>query len=649
MVAQNFIHENDKGLPYVLIDDIPFRIVEGSFVQVSPLAPFSSSLQAGASSRISDSRLSVEVWDNFTGGLGLRDETDQQVTSYAEGNLDTRVAGYNLPPPYPVAQLATTGYTASFVNVEHLDSSPPGGTDAVLLWATGSTVIKVLRSGSYTTRTAEQFWGFTRFNGRYWYIGWDTTNVHLYNTNDTGNTWTTTLTTASAAPYKWLTTLDNRLVTYDSQTKLVKWSLDGVTFTTHSTMPNNYAAETITALFTWFNPQRSRDTLWAITPMRILWFEEESGEWHTFYPYNGVGYADSPAVAVWRRDDNLYVAPTQATASDNYGFIQMFTGQVADDVSPNERLGLPAGAVNTVWRLQGGVHWLYAFVTGTNGGVYALNEFQGWTMLFDPRQLGTGYLTGTGVVAGGGYDNGSLYVFVNVAGTYTIYKLAVPDRREAVPVASPGYLDRTAYLRSAWTSHNQLARWKQAAYFEVDFRKKDGLAGYTQTALTIEMFYRTDRLATWTSLGTQTVNGTVATNFPLKFAVSSSLCNYRQLQWEVRITDTDTGVASAGYALASVALYYSYWQGNYYAYQFNIDLTPDGWYMEWPDMQFQQYDRDELIAALLGFNQNKTFHTFEYKVGAQNMSISRVDMLVAGREDSEVGGGIYSVTVRDLS
>lgn len=641
-----YVGQRDLGFPYVEIDDVPFPLVENSFVQVSPLAPFSSALQAGSSSRISDSRLSVEVWDNFSGGLGLRDEVDLQVTSYAEGNLDTRTPGYVLPPPAPVAMAggAISGFPGMTIGMEHMESTPPGGTDGWLIWAPNKSVntIKTLRSGVYTARTSEEMAGFTAWNGAYYYAGWDGANQHLYKTVDTGLNWTTPYTAALAAAWLGLTVLDNKLITYEQTTRLVRQSLDGVTFTTHSTMPAVYANETITGLFTWFNPQRTRDTLWAFTPYHILWYEEESGEWHSFYNYTGIAYADYPAYHVWRRDENLYAAPTQKDLADNRGFIQMFTGQVADDVSPNERLGLPVGFTKNVIRLQGGVHWLYAWISGTNGGLYAFNEFQGWTMLFDPRMLATTHLGGTGELVGGGYDNGRLWVVVNVGGTNTPYELSVPDRREALPRTGTVYSGRSGYLRSAWTSHNQLAREKLAAYFEVDFRKSDGLAGLPSTDnFDVTLYYRANGI-NWLSQ-TKTVHPGDA--LPLVFELSN-VFNYRQLQWEVRIVDSATVAVDAGYALASVALYYSYWQGNHAAYQFNIDLSDERWRA---DRQLRNYDRDELIATLLGFNTDKRYRTFRYKVGAQEFTSTRVDLLVAGREDAELGGGVYSVTVRDLA
>lgn len=640
--------QRDLGFPYVEIDDVPFPLVEGSLVQVSPLAPFSSALQAGSSSRISDSRLSVEVWDNFTGGMGLRDETDQQVTSYARGNLDTRVAGYTLPPPaftllsgsMPTFSIATEG----FIHVDHMESNPPGGTYGLLLYPerkSATSPIKQYRSGSLTARTSGYVAGFTAWAGAHYYLVTEGVGgpVKLYKTVDAGGTWTNPY-TGGAEIWEGLCVLDNKLVSYNRSTGLMKQTLDGVTWTTHSTLPANFVGEDIKEIFTWYNPQRSRDTLWAVTPFHIIWYEEESGEWHDFYDFTNLFYASNPAVHVWRRDENLYVSPLDVgyATNDNRGFVQMFTGQVADDVSPNERFGLEDGFLKNIYRLQGGAHWLYAFGTGDEGGIFALNEFQGWSMLFDPTLCGGGATT---TLVGGGYGGGKLWAVVLESSVYNLYEILVPDRREAVPKGTDTYAGATAYIRSAWTSHNQLNRDKLAAYFEVDFRTADGLAGLPST----ESFDLTLRVRA-NGIGWLTYTQTVhpGDTLPLVFPLSN-VFNYRQLQWELQIGHYLSATTSDGYALASVALYYSYWQGNYYAYQFTVDLSEQRWAA---DRMLRNYDRDELIATLLGFNDSKRFRSFRYKVGAQELTRSRVDLLVAGREEAESGGGIYSVTVRDL-
>lgn len=644
--------------PYVEIAGVPFPLVEGSQLQRSPLNPFSPASQAGNSARITDARLAVEVWDNFTAGLGQRDEEGQDTNSYSEGNLDARVPGALALPPLPT-NLATTSFNATSktpVYVEYMRGGPT--TTTLLLWSPTGTIIQQWRNGSLTTLTAETPKGFTAHNNAYWYIAQVGGNTKVYKTTDAGGTWTNPHTTA-AKLWVGLAQVDNRMLTYNATDGTFMQSLDGATWTTHSTAFVPLPGESVVKIFSWIAPGGARDTAYVLTNLRILAYEDESLEWHEYYSFEGIFQTKYPDAYVFRRDQNVYFSPfddVTLSAPDNNGVVMMFTPGTADEIGPAKRFGLPDGFVNGIFRLQGGAHWLYGFAYGTQGGIYALNEFQGWTMMFDPRTSGSP----TASVIGGGYANGLLWA---VTSDGKLYEMPAKDRRSMPPVTGGSYNSGIHYLRSSWTTHNQKNRVKIGAYFEVDFRLADGTSGLPPGS-TAKLLYRVDNQG-WVTLDIsnpgesgmvglilmQSVSGTNL-GFPVKLKLPTNTTQtgigYKRLQWEIQVARG--GDSTVTPVPASVALYYTFWTENHYAYQFNIDLSVEGW-SEFPDNTFFGYAREELVEILLSHNESTDhyhYHTFSYASGSLLLEIEAVDLLISGREDAAMGGGIYSVTVRDV-
>jgi hypothetical protein len=145
-------------------------------------------------------------------------------------------------------------------------------------------------------------------------------------------------------------------------------------------------------------------------------------------------------------------------------------------------------------------------------------------------------------------------------------------------------------------------------------------------------------------------NNAAVTSWPHKLLLPDNVTQagapYRRLQWQITLTRGATPASSP--ALASVAWYYSYWQENHSAYQFAIDLSHETWAEFYPDGYFGPYSRGELQLALLSLNDVKTYHTLKLYSGEFEETIGAVDVLVAGREDADSGGGVYSCTARDL-
>jgi hypothetical protein len=651
------------ALSYIEVDDIPLPLVPDSKYQRSSLAPFSPSTQSGATSRVTDARLAVQVWGDFTGGLGQRDEATAENTAYSEGNLDTRVAGAIALPPLPSLLTATAFVNADApVYAEYMRGGPTATT--LFLWSPRTTKAQQWRNGALTTRPAETVRGWagagpTSATAGYWYLARSGADTRVYRTADAGGTWTLAATIAGKDCYG-LVWWDNRFLTYNATDKAVYTSTDGVTWAVQTSSIFLYAGETVRKLAVWMAPGGNRTTVYAVTNLRILGYEEEALEWHEYYSFEGVFTAEYADAHMWRRDSNLYLAPFDnpgATAPDKNGAVLMFTPGTADEVGLAKRFGLPDGLVDGIFKLQGGVHWLFGFAYGNPGGVFALNEFQGWTMLFDGRTVGGG----TAKCIGGGYANGRLWA-LNDDGN--LYEMLAPDRRE-LPPKSDGSTYHTAacYVRSSWSTHNQQNRKKLGAYFQLDVRRKDGTSGLPPGAV-LTFRYQVDNQP-WVSIPYTTPAGndvvgtllmqSVQPNslvFPLVITLPNGGAQtgvlYRRVRWEAVVQRgspaTDTPV------LASVALYYTFWQESHYAYQFAIDLSPETWDAHWGDGQLGPYTRDELVSALLGLNDTGKYHTLRIVgPGSLEENVGAVDVLVAGREDAERGGGVYTLTCRDLT
>lgn len=642
-------------MPVLEINDVPLPLVEEADLQRMPLSPFSPATQAGNTSRITDARLAAQVWDNFTGGMGQRDEEGTDSTSFSVGNLDARVASNVSLPPLPTLLGNLSAYvgTTAQVYVELIRNS---ATTVLLFWSPAAFGAYTLREGVAYTVTTQTPNGFAAFNGAYFLVAWDGTNSLVLRSTDGGVSWTTAATLAYRL--RGLVFHDNRLISYDVTGSRFVESLDGVTWTLHSVGPKLLPGEEVSQLVVWVAPSQARMTVLTITNLRILGYEEESGDWHTFYDFEGIFQARWPVAYMYRRDSNLYFAPydaVSATNRDENALVMMFTPGTSDEVGPGKRFGLSPDLVEGVFKLQGGVHWLYAFAQGQPGGIFALNEFQGWTSMFDPKTVGDGL----GKVVGGGYANGRLWALLDNG---NVYEMLAPDRRELPPLRAGGtYNLGTHYLRSSWSSHNQRNRWKIGAYFEIDMRLKDGTSGVPTGARTY-FLYRTDS-GNWieiplgespenTQVGTLLMQSVVPNTqeWPLRVPLPNGTTQdglpYKQIQWEVRMERSSPAESTP--VLASVTLYYIFWQEPEFAYQFNVDLSWETW-SKYPDQTLGGYSRDELIEYLLGLPNIKGFHRVRYASGSTEVYIPATDILVAGREDPVMGGGIYSTTVRDLS
>jgi len=641
----------EEGQGWVEIDGYPFPLAENTPIVRNPLYPFSPALVGGASSKVTDSRLSVQVWTDFTGGIGQRKQDQPETTSYSEGNLDTRVPGAVALPP--VQTLLGTGSFTSVdgpANIEFMGYV--GGTPALFIYSKTFNKAQVFRSGIFTSRPAEYVMGFASFQTAYWYVTNTAGTSKVYFSTDQGNTWTVSYTYAGGL---WgLVHHDNRLITYNATLNRFEQSFDGVTWTQYSPGPSLVYGESIRELIAWLAPSGVRDTVYALSNKRILVFEEEATEWHPFYDFNGIFSPTRPNAHVWRRDGNLYFAPYDdsltSSTPDESGIVMLFTPGTSDEVGPTKREGFPETYLEGVFRMQGGAHWLYGWCYGAPGGLFSFNEFQGWTWLFDPRIINSARKC-----IGGGYGSGKAWTLLDNG---ALYECRLKDRRATPPISGVSYPTQQHYLRSAWSSHNQDTRDKIAAYVEIDLIRADGKSGVeVGDTCSLEFWCRSED-GVWQQFG-GTLLPNSYTQWPIRIPIQSTApveTNptqgqvgkvYKRFQWEVRMTRGST----AGWTpvLASVALYYTYWNANHYAYQFTIDLSPERWARDWPDMYIGPYNRDELVEILLGFNEAKQYRTFRFASGASQESVTAIDLLVNGREDANLGGGIFQCTARDVS
>lgn len=663
-----------EGRPYIELDGIPYPLTQNSLVTRSPLQPFSPAIQAGNSTRITDARLAVRVWDDFTGGLGQRDD-DGVSTSYAEGDLDARVPGAVALPPRQKLLKSIAGWDYSNnapVFIEYMQhASSPG----LFLWSRDggrSSVYRFVPNTHTFTFVSEEVLGFASFKRAHFNIAFGAGNTKVYRTVDAGANWTSPVTHAGKK-YRGLVVWDNKLFSYNETDETIMQSLDGTTWTTFGAGPELRATEEIREIVVWGAPGGQRDTLYLITTLRVLGYQEDAQEWHPFYDYEGIFKAKVPSSHMWRRDSNLYFAPcdevydsTNGPTADKHSLVLMFTPGTSDEIGPNKRFAFPDGMVNGLFRLQGGVHWLYGFAFGSalpgygtpnltgviGGGFFAFNEMQGWTCLHQNSGL-----------MGGGYANGKAWTLDSGG----LYEFDVPDRRQLPPLASgvdyaAPVAFRPHYLRSHWTDNQAKNRWKLANYWEIDMRLADGTSG-VPVGSTVILRWRTDNQP-WqqVALGSNPENdylgmlllqmpGPDTTEWPVRVPMPPGGQQigvaYKRIQWEIWMERG--GVANQTPVLASVALYYTFWQENHYSYTMQLDLTPETW-GERADSTFNGYTRAELQHKLLTLNDKKQYVSFLYAPGGGvEELVPAVDVLIAAREDADWGGGVYNVTVRDVS
>lgn len=679
--------------PYVTIDGLPFPLVPGSQVEVSPLNPFSPSNADGNTTAVLSQRHATQVWDDFTGGVGYLDD-DPDAHQYAYGNLDTRVPRAVVPPhkangvasgaaaalPYSVAGPTSLRRP----HVEYIgDDAGPG----FLTWRFGwdlvgavTGVVRRVNGGVVSTvgiPDAEGVWGVARWNGS-WYV---VTTTGAGNTNtykSTGNSQTlafTVVNTVAGGRSVGLVAYDNKLICFDPvANQFHQWStatnswvayIDGFVPLTGSVNGDG-----LLQLFVWTDKSGSTDALYMLTWQRLMVYDDAGQQWETLYTIGDLFASYEAQAHVSRRDNALLAAMTPALVTGapavlSTGTILTFTPGTVDNIPLNKGFGYPANAtyqasfgalapVNHVVGLSSGIHWVYAWCyaptglgAGLQGGVFAYNEFGGWVQIFDPCAARNNT---TASVIGGGYGGGYLLTILS-DGSYYIqneYDMNLLPPYGTYDDASAGNHDYFIQSGRVWNRQRNVL--KLGSHLEFTFQ--DPIPA-NNTCYAEYRYYNENGLSAWQ----QSANfptGKKRISVDLKAGGASGGINYYYMEW--RFHSMMLAGATAPAVLQFVVLNYTYWQDNHNSYQFAIDLTRETWAEYYPDggmpapggglyqrEGLQQYILQTLVSA-------KTYHTFTYNWTNSNFQevVARADLLISRRESADDLSGVYLCTVRDL-
>lgn len=627
----------------------PFPIVPGAELYLQPQTPFSPAVQKGNSQQVVDRRLNVRVWDDFTGGIGeLRTDPNRGLTNYNIGTLDTRQAGAVALPP-KLTSLGNIG--GSLTPPVHIESMP--AHSGLFAWSEffGENYYKI-GAGAWTQAVAAvKTRAFARFNGAYFVSQESAGPNYTLRTSTNGSVWAAV---AGTAGYVGLAVHDNALFTFDTATRKLMKSTDGVTFSAASAAIGAAGSgvvafepgEGFRQILVWDVPAGNQQTIYLLTTRRLLVLEEEPGYWHDFYqdyPFDGTYAWAHP----WRRTNYLYL--TFYSTTDPNAVVLVHNGNTTDEVGPRSKRGLPDTYLHGVGFVVGNVHNLYGLgIGGTYGGVYspgniiALNDLGGWHPVMAGEKITNNSTTG---VVGLGYYNQTVYAAVSNG---DIYSVTDPDRVVTHPRSGTNVYDSNIhYLRSAYDDDGLTNVWKIGAYFLVDTRLADGSPGIpTNSVLTLR--YRVDG-GGWTTFLSLVGGSGFPASWPAKLVMPSGAAQtgaaYLRLQWEVQMQNNAGGASPV---LAALSLYYSLWLEQFYSLQAQVDFTDKRW-REFPNQRLNGYEREDLQRTLDTISRNKGYVQVRWGRGAARKTIVATDMLLSHRAVPNLGGSVTTVTIRDLT
>lgn len=664
----------DKLGSYVTIDDIDYPLVPGSEVLGAPLNPFSPASQAGTSSRIVSQRHAVRVWDDFTQGIGYKDDNEEH-GGIAYANLDLRSPAAITPPQ----EAQVLGTTSGFNNVNMMPvrsvymSNADDGTYCHFAWANTPTgcVIRTIRGTNRnivnTVLATEQVTGVAQWGGNWYFLTNDSAapfNSRLYkitNLNHLNGVITFSAVLTVAVKYQGLVNYDGKLVTYDTVSNtFVQLNSTPAWVAFLGGIDKNAFLESVLQLFVWTDKSGSRDALYALTSARIMVYDDEGEQWEPFYEYARLWPALNGYCHVNARDNTLLFVPlhgpdlTVAQGGQVNDIILAFSPGTVDNWGVNKERGLPTEITWTAGNghiasvpatIVSGSHWTFAFMycpavgatSGIGSTVMSRNPEGGWTVVFDPNVLAGAGGWAYSPIIGGGYGGGRMCVFT-ADGRYWDFKLA--DNNISHPYGNyEGGTGKTYFARSGRIYNGQRNVIKLASHLEAKFQ--EALLGTENIEL---------QLNTWdgVSMSGFTTSGNLASAGA--YLVSYVLPNYRPYkyaEWKLLLRGGSAGSATTP-ILESLNLYYTYWQQNHFAYSFTIDLSAETWATEYPDGRFHGRSRSYLQSQLLAMIDTQSFHTFSYNRWDMRESVTKVDVLLSRREVADNGGGIYPCTARDM-
>jgi hypothetical protein len=643
----------------------PYPLAPDSLMLKQPESPFSPAIQRGPSQKVLDQRMNVEVWNDFSGGMGeLREDVNTSLTNYVTGTLDPREPGYLTLPP-KLNSLGNLGRT--FASPTYITTVRDGsGNRHSLIWGPNNGGLTRRSSAGTLTQigNAGNVWTvyeIVAFAGALYMSQNNATDgLTLKKSTDFGVTWTNI---AGTLGYKLLAIHDNKLWTIDTSTAKLFGSVDGTTWGVSAGAGGYYPMETGDSrlqLYEWSTPSGQGTTLFYITSLHHLIYEEEAGVWHEFYTYADVVEAQFTRAHVWRRNQYVYVSFYNST--DPNGMVLVHNGGTTDSVGPREKGGLPEDWFHYLTHIQGSIHDLFGFGAGgtvnsvfSYGNVMAMNDTGGWNNIMAGEKMSNG----TSFVVGGGYSNQLCYA---VMSNGDMYSSPVPDRRRVHPSLDGTLYDNNVHkLVKSWTSNGLDNVWKIGAYFLIDTELNDGTPGIP-TGSNIQLYYRTDGNPSWVQLPllgpTDSAPVGLLTDLslkpstlvwpvilPLPDGISQFGVPYKRLQWYVTEQKTPGGTTPV---ITQVALYYTLWLEQFYSHSFNIDLTEDR-FRRYPGGLLDGYDREFLQAKLEEISQNKGYNQFRFSIFPWQKPVVASDMLLTHRVNTNDGGAIIGVSLRDLT
>lgn len=646
---------------------VGFPVVPQSLMSKQPMSPFSPALQRGADNRVIDQRLNVTVYNDFTGGMGARRiEEGGDVTTYSKGTLDTRNRNYLVLPPAASLQKATgVTFTAP---VYMAGGVVPANLQQTVIFFGPRQNGAVHLNKTTLTQTA-LFAGFyvreiVRFRGAMYasLVNTGTGAVKLQKSTDGGVTWADVA--ASVNKYTGLTVHDNRLFSFDTSTFFLVTSNDGVTFTNASEELWLDTGETLWQLGTWTTPDGREETIYVLTNMHVFVLEEEPGAWHDFYNFQEVIDLDYPRMHFWRRTNFLYVTNYDPNDLEEV-IVLVLNGSTSDEVGPQKLQGLPQEVLTGISQLHGNVHNLYAFGIGgvlpdgtiSRGQIIAMQELGGWHPIIDGNKIDGGASS----LVGGGYYNQEVW---GVLANGKIFKASDKDRRVKHPSPIVGQYDLERHSIYSVTDTMGLPNvWKVGAYFVIDAELPDGSHGIP-TGSNVCLYYRLDGGA-WVGLPCygstesdpvglllmQSLRATAVTwpvLLTLPDAVSQVGAPFKELQWRLDMQRTS---ATTSPAIREVSLYYSLWLEQFYSLSFNLDLREET-FNKFGGQSFGKYDRDQLLEKLHDIATHRGYLRFRYSSGVPGVPVTQLestDLLMAARLVTNNAGGVYQISLRDLS
>lgn len=661
----------DKLGSYVTVDGIDYPLVPGSEVLGAPLNPFSPASQAGTSSRITSQRHAVRVWDDFTQGIGFKDDNEEH-GGIAYGNLDLRIPDEATVPTDAQPLGTTSGFNSTAmlpVRCVFMNNADTG-TYTFFCYAnsnTGATIrtIKSTNRNTVTTTVAtENVQGVAQWQGNWYFLTSDTasSNMRLYKitaVNPITGVITFTLILTTLNTYRGLVGYDNKLITYDDAGNQFVQLTSTPTWVVYlGGLDKSPFNESALQLFVWTDKSGSRDALYTLTSARILVYDEEGQQWEPFFEFARLWPAVNGYCHVNQRDNTLLFVPlhlpntSSATGGQVNDNILAFSPGTVDNWAVNKEKALPTEETFTAGVghiasvpvvLASGSHWTFAFMyaptvgatSGLGSTVMARNKEGGWTIVFDGNVVASAGSFSYSPIIGGGYGGGRLLV-ITADGRW--WDLSMPDNDIAHPRGSYENGNLHVYFaRSGRIYNGQRNVTKLASHLEV--KLKNALAGTEQVEL---------QLNTWDGVNMSgfTTSGNLASAGAL--LVSYVLPNarpYKYAEWKLLLKSMSPGSPPV---VESVSLYYTYWQQNHFAYSFTIDLSAETWATEYPNNIFHGHSRSWLQQQLLTMIDGQTYHTFSYNRWDMRESVAKADILLSRREVADNGGGVYPCTARDL-